>query len=647
MTKLIEQFFAESNLSHLKKYFIDYALNRKHEIYFNAVDYLSPLYPYIEKEKLKFLAFASYGYFRSMLIVDGMIDNSQSAKSSEIANLLVLHESCIKELSFLFERNDKFWCQFDCAKATYTKTVKYEKTEWANLDDITEGDFEALAENKSASLFYSLIDALNSLQRKQHPNSQKIRELFKHLHIAFQYQDDIDDFKKDIANHQRTYAYFLVAQKINEKGWIELQSPDMKNKYLFTSGIAAKLLTKANEEYQKCKTIAEELNLKDLSIYVDTLIDGCQNQILEIDLLIEKTKVKSQKSSIYKSTDNADVNTIIKNAVSYLEKNIGSDQLWSDFMTTAGTSKYWVSYYAAYQLAEAGIELPILNDLLRRIINNELKGSYNKTIPEDGDTLNFICGFAMLKNQKTNLIGNWVEHNSNTGGWVTYLHEKSLRSRLKLNDDITLNGWLTPKVCVSAVACTMLRHSNELTNQRMATEQFLLKHQNTDGSWDAYWWTSPIYSTSWALNALSNDHNYEEVCEKAYEWIANRQNSDGSWSDSFTNEGSAFYTALAVKGLSFSRSENFEPPINKGVKWLMQNQTTDGSWKVNPVLAIPATDVESNNEVKKWRKSSFGVNVVVEDHNRVFTTATVVNALSQATKKNHSGNTLKKNKQTA
>lgn len=59
----------------------------------------------------------------------------------------------------------------------------------------------------------------------------------------------------------------------------------------------------------------------------------------------------------------------------------------------------------------------------------------------------------------------------------------------------------------------------------------------------------------------------------------------------------------------------------------MNQQTTDGSWQTTKILAIPATDVEDISKVVRWRKSSFGVNTIVDDHNRVFTTVTVLNAL--------------------
>jgi hypothetical protein len=94
-----------------------------------------------------------------------------------------------------------------------------------------------------------------------------------------------------------------------------------------------------------------------------------------------------------------------------------------------------------------------------------------------------------------------------------------------------------------------------------------------------------------------------------------------------TNESNAFYTALAIKSLIAYDAMSFQDSISKGVKWLLAHQTEDGSWQTNRILRIPATDVLYPSTVKRWRKSSFGVNCIIDDHNRVFTTSTVLNAL--------------------
>jgi Squalene-hopene cyclase C-terminal domain/Polyprenyl synthetase len=618
-------------VSKLKDIVLEKDLNKKHWLYFNLVDFLSPLYSSVSSKNLQSLSFASYGYFRAMLIIDDIIDEPEAKKGSDVFKFLLLFESCIKELSFLFPANNLFWKSFENAKAVYFQAIKFEKTEWKELNDIAKGDFEKMAENKSASMCYPLIDALESLQNQGSNYSKPLKDFLKHLHIAFQYQDDLDDFKKDFLNNQRTYPQFLVNQSLKENNLIDiLTSADLQYKFLFTSGIASLLLKNAIENYKVCLSIITELNLSAIAIFVQQELNHCEGQLNEIDLLIEKTKIKSRKSNSFRPlSDNINIENCISESISYLEKNIDKEELWTDFMTTAGTSKYWVTFYTAYQLAEAKIDLPILKNINQRISNSEIMGSYNETIPEDGDTLNFLVGFIMSykKQPNTTALEKWISYTTQDGGWVTYQDEVVLRARLNLKNEISLKGWTSPKMCVSATACKVLSLLDVYEDKRKATEIYLLSNQNTEGYWDSYWWTSPIYATSWAVQALSENLEYHQHCAKACNWLLQKQLETGAWINPFTNEKSSLYTALAIKALLVHNPKKYATELKKAASWLIGQQTVDGSWQTSRILAIPATDVIDKSKVTNWRKSSFGVNIVVDDHNRIFTTATVANAL--------------------
>lgn len=637
MPNLIETYFKKrESLSQLSGLVLQQSINKKHWIYFNLVDFLSPLYPTIKSDNLESLSFASYGYFRAMLIIDNIIDEPQAKKGSDILKFLMLFEACIKELSFLFPSESSFWNFFNNAKAVYFQAIKYEKSEWDELSIITRGDFEKLAESKSASMCYPLIDALELLHGQGNLYNKQLKDLLKHLHIAFQYQDDLDDFKKDRINNQRTYPQFLLTQNIKENNLVEvLATLDLQYKFLFTSGIAGKLLDGAIEHYNNCLSIAEGLSLKDISDFIQKELEKCKGQLNEIELLIEKTKVKSQKSnSIRLTTETLSINKCLLESIAYLEKNIDKEGLWTDFMTTAGTSRYWVTYYTAYQLADAKIELPILKELSKKISNSQLTGSYNETIPEDGDTLNFMVGFMKAYENKSNSLATkkWLEHIEKDGGWVTYRDEASLRKRLSLKSETSLGGWISSKTCVTAAACKILSLSNEYKKEIKDTELYLLNTQTNEGYWESYWWTSPIYATSWAVQALSGQLKYREHCAQACDWLLKKQLETGAWINPFAAEQSPFYTAMAIKALLVNDSKKYVNQLKKAVNWLIGQQTSDGSWKTSRILAIPATDVVDTSKIIRWRKSSFGVNTVVDDHNRIFTTSTVLNALHHYSK---------------
>jgi squalene cyclase len=140
-----------------------------------------------------------------------------------------------------------------------------------------------------------------------------------------------------------------------------------------------------------------------------------------------------------------------------------------------------------------------------------------------------------------------------------------------------------------------------------------------EGSLKSYWWTSDIYVYAFTVMTLARSG---KDCSTLIGQFLAHQNEAGYW-----NNANAFYTALGLKSLLSYKHEKHKVAIEKAVAWLIKNQTTDGSWLTDRILRIPATDVTNPETVTQWRQSSFGVNALSDDHNRVFTTSTVVNAL--------------------
>ena len=86
-------------------------------------------------------------------------------------------------------------------------------------------------------------------------------------------------------------------------------------------------------------------------------------------------------------------------------------------------------------------------------------------------------------------------------------------------------------------------------------------------------------------------------------------------------------------------TEAEERALNAGMNWLLQHQQPDGSWPVVPVLRVPAPDVHRPWQRKEWTESTIGLNVIVPDWRRLFTTATALQALLAA--ENLNSTTLK------
>jgi hypothetical protein len=497
----------------------------------------------------------------------------------------------------------------------------FEKKISAEKTPITEDTFNKLAAGKS-SICDAFIYSLSSLSREDECNN-KLLECFKRIHICLQYVDDVDDFRKDIEKGQWTYAQYLVRFYLEQKELV-ITDPTKLHKYLFISGVAAYSIEKALENLDCSMVIADELGLPELLQFLNDKKKQLKAYLGEIELIIEKTQIKTSKS--FEIQGPHSISKGLESGIIYLEKNCNNFS-WADFLTSAGFGTAWITAYTGFQLAEINSSHSFLGRVLEKLAGES--NAFNETIVEDGDSTTFKIGFMNRMNSEVPYteLQKWLKFMNADGGWVTYRDEKTLIDRLEL-DSTGLHGWLSSKYCITAAAAYILSEMKELRSEYNITCNYLIRNQSSGNNWSSYWWTSSIYATSFSIMALSRSDSFKNEAAQAVDWLIRNQHKDGYWKNELIDGACAFYSALALKALILFDSKKYKDPIKKGISWLIQNQMTDGSWLPNRILQIPATNVDDPTTVTNWRLSSLGVNCRVDDHNRVFTTATVVNTLS-------------------
>ncbi|ETZ20310.1 hypothetical protein [Pedobacter sp. V48] len=581
----------------------------------------------IPTAKLEKLGFASYLYFRALLIYDHMTD-SQTGTAEKKTNLYLFFsffERSAAELGRLYENSNPFWQYFEACKLQYFNTIFLEK-QWSQKRPlITETVFKKVAAGKSA-VCNAIVYALNGLMLEDFKDTPHWLECLQHLHIGFQYLDDLDDFKKDGIEEQWTYAHSLVEESIKEQGHdLSTVSDDAKYRFLFLSGIAVRNLENAIDHFQLAKTVALKAQLNRLATFITSKEERCHNQIREINLLIEKTRDKARKSNGHLQARTIQHST--KAGIDFMEGSLQEDGYWRDFLTSAGFGRDWITAYIVLQLSDIPGNETLIAKASEQLLSRT-GTAYNENIIADADSINFFIWMQKNKGGKIPeaTMASWRSFMHDNGGWATYNNEISLREKLGMEKEISVAGWLMPHNCVSAVAACVLSFM-ETHAAYDDTIGYLLKQQHDEGYISSYWWTSPIYATSFSLMALSKTKKHPDAAARMAGWLGNIQNSDGCWYNPAVNEPSAFYTALAMKALLQFNDKHYLEKIQKGADWLLRHQTSDGSWPTNRILLLPATNVTRLDTVERWRKSSFGVNVIIDDHNRVFTTATVLNTL--------------------
>ncbi len=119
--------------------------------------------------------------------------------------------------------------------------------------------------------------------------------------------------------------------------------------------------------------------------------------------------------------------------------------------------------------------------------------------------------------------------------------------------------------------------------------QFILKEQESDGSWFGRWGVNYLYGTFLVLRGLeAMGYSYLEApVQQAAEWIRMVQNSDGGWGETCgtyddpdqrgIGPSTPSQTSWALLGL-LAANDTRSDSVAKGVRWLIERQHEDGSW---------------------------------------------------------------------
>ncbi len=337
----------------------------------------------------------------------------------------------------------------------------------------------------------------------------------------------------------------------------------------------------------------------------------------------------------------------IEGARKFLRESLNADGFWSDFLTLAGESVFWVSGYVGYSLIVFEKESEEKKFLEKAAVNiltcQNLDGgwSYGYGVPSDADStswcLLFLSNFEGLNRQKlSSALDFLLKHQSPfDGGFRTYAAPRAVGRYMRIDDNVSFEGWASSQMCVSAVAAQALMEncSSKGVDEVLS---YIRNGQISEGCWNSYWWIGKLYATTHCIEALNKRGNKDDInlIYKGQKWIAKTQLSDGSWADSKVQEsGWAFSTALALSGLLADPKMIFDAQIKNGIKWLVANQLPDGSWATNHILRIPAPWIKEPWNQQSWNADGRAINAVIKDHRRLFTTATVFMALNQYKKR--------------
>lgn len=572
----------------------------------------------ISSKNIELLDIAGYLYYQATIFTDSLIDEKDITKFPLIT---ICQEESIKILTNIYGLENNFWNCWNKRKNEYLQAIYLEK-ELSRKEIATIEEYEVLADNKAA-FGKVAIDCLFCIDNKNEDLYNKLLLSHKYFSVAFQLNDDIQDFKEDLVNIQFNWAiYILKQQKITTK------DPNILEKYLYIRGISKQIYLLGIDYCNKALNIVENL---DVSNWIKVLNDTKKRfstAIIEVDNYLEILSAEINLSND-KFLENNLKNSILS-ATNFIKSKQQKDGSWREYLNQGGISNTWATAFIISKISE---NEPLKNEFKNEIASaldflklNAIKTlwSYNTTWIEDADSTNFVLLTYLLNDIKINqqVLEKWLLFQNRSGGFSTYFDENQLKNALDDSNIKSINGWLSTHNCVSAVSFYFLAKQNKQSDYFVKSKDYFEDDFYNDHN--SYWWTSEIYTLYYLAKTFQVLNEFEKV-RAIIKKIKSLQNQNGSFSDKYGEN--LFYTGLALEIVLIDNYQNSKIEIDKTVLFLLQNQYNDGSWHNSNALQVP------NPEDLKPAKShfpitTFGTNVRAKEFNRLFTTTAILQSLS-------------------
>ncbi|PHQ28083.1 hypothetical protein [Leeuwenhoekiella nanhaiensis] len=240
------------------------------------LDFISPLCVINNDERFntfkKAVEYYTYYTFTIDALVDGEIafEIGVPAAEHKLVKANRSNTQSLRILARLFDENSRFWNIMETYMSAYYCGLVLEKQHNTASFSHSLESFKAYALAKHAPAFVPSGGLL--LLFESQIDQKRLEKLLTPLFYGMQMLDDLEDFDKDIESGQLTYCISRVRSYIEKEG---VENPNnlqrFEERVFYLSGIARECNDFAEEQFQKARAEALNLQLYDLVSWIESM----------------------------------------------------------------------------------------------------------------------------------------------------------------------------------------------------------------------------------------------------------------------------------------------------------------------------------------------------------------------------------------
>ncbi len=244
-----------------------------------------------------------------------------------------------------------------------------------------------------------------------------------------------------------------------------------------------------------------------------------------------------------------------------------------------------------------GLRFRLIDSLMS--MRREKKWGYLDKGPLDADD----TAFALLVLHKEKILKHITPlltfYNKQDDAFVTFqsrhLGDLKFKKHLVRQINRTPEGFLDNYMYHPEVNLNIYRLLKRFGEKRYINPALVKEIQNEDGSWSSFFYPSRYYGCWLASDFLSGQIEYKDQLNKTLMFILKTQNSDGSWGN-----GDSLDTALALDSLLQIGYRG--PELMTGYYFLKDKQHADGSWRTKQAIwqYMAFIPNKERTETSKW-----------------------------------------------